>query len=109
MSISTPEMKRGESFSYEAEVKAQDGSLIDLSIDDIRSEVRNKIGVLLGECVVEKISTGKFRFTIDDTNSWPIGQVEFDFDITIDGKIISSPTFTKNIIKDITRPRNNTP
>jgi hypothetical protein len=103
MTISTPEMKRGETFSYEAEVIA-DGQLLDVPVEAVRSQVRTKVGVLLGECVVEKISTGKFRFTIADTNSWPIGQVEFDFDITVNGLIESSPTFTKNILKDITRP-----
>lgn len=101
--IATPDIKRCESFSYEAEI-INNGQLLDVPVESVRSQVRTKVGVLLGECVVEKISTGKFHFSITDTNSWPVGQIEFDVSILISGNIRKSNTFTKNVLKDITRP-----
>lgn len=101
--IATPDMKRGESFSYEAEIIV-DGVLTDIPVENLRSQVKTKVGKLLGECSVVRISTGKYRFFINDTDEWPVGDIEFDFDITTDGITTSSPTFTKKVLKDITRP-----
>ena len=101
--ITTPDMKRGDAFTYEATILV-DGQLTDIPIEDIRSQVRTKTGILVGECSVERISTGKYKFFVMDTNTWPIGIIEFDFEMVVNGIAQSSPTYSKTVVKDITRP-----
>lgn len=101
--IQLPDMKRGATFEYIINI-TKNGEPYDIQLSDIRSEVRTSTGKLLAECSKELISVGSVRFYVDNTDNWPIGVVESDYDVMISGKKIPSATYVRNVEKDITRP-----
>lgn len=102
--IVLPDMKRGETFEFTVKFH-NDGTDVEMDADDVRCEVRAKnSGKLLEECTKEQVDAYTVKFTVTDTDEWPIGDIEFDVDYTIDDIKYSSPTYTRKVIKDITRP-----
>lgn len=102
--IVLPDMKRGETFEFTVHFNNA-GASVDMSVDDVRCEVRAKSsGKLLEECTKEQVDTSTIKFTVTDTDEWPIGDIEFDVDYTINDIKYSTPTYTRKVLKDITRP-----
>ncbi|PKP53813.1 MAG: hypothetical protein CVT92_02455 [Bacteroidetes bacterium HGW-Bacteroidetes-1] len=98
------DIKRGETFEFTVHFH-DEGVTEEISVDDVKCEVRSKAsGKLLEECTKEEVTPGTIKFSISDTDEWPLGDVEFDIDYTIDDVKFTSPTYVRKVIKDITRP-----
>jgi len=98
------DMKRGETFEHTVHFH-DEGTSIEISIDDVKCEVRAKSsGKLLEECTKEQIDPSTIKFSVADTDEWPVGDIEFDIDYTIDDVKYTSATYVKKVLKDITRP-----
>ena len=98
------DMKRGETFEHTVHFH-NEGVSVDMSVDDVRCEVRAKSsGKLLEECTKEQIDDSTIKFSVSDTDEWPVGDIVFDIDYTINDVKYTTPTYVKKVLKDITRP-----
>lgn len=102
--IVVDDMKRGETFEFIVHFNNA-GADVAMDVADVRCEVRLKSsGKLLEECTKEQVDDSTIKFTVADTDEWPVGDIEFDVDYTIDDIKYSTPTYTRKVLKDITRP-----
>ena len=97
------DLKRGEYFSFTMQV-LNNKVPVDVAVENITAQIRNKSGDLIDTCVIERTALGTFKFTVADTNEWPISVLEMDIDINHNGQPFSTTTYLITMVKDITRP-----
>ena len=97
-------IKRGDTFAFYADIKDAEGSPIEISAQNIRCQFRDNSDKLVSELTTSATDTpGKYLFTEESTGSWPVGILQSDIELTIDGVITSSETFSISVEKDVTR------
>lgn len=100
-------VKRGDTFVFYARFKGKDGSVSDIDVESLKSEVRNEAGMLYAELDVAEHPTeeGTFLFSADTevTEKWPVDTVLYiDIQIQERGITTSTETFAINVVKDVT-------
>lgn len=102
--------KRGDSWSYigTAGIKDPQGALIDLTAWTIASQAKNPAtGELVATFTCAWISAVDQTYThqLLDTTGLPLSIIELDVQFTSpSGFVISTPTTTVTIVKDVTAP-----
>lgn len=103
-------IKRGDTYIFDGQVKMVEGETEtpqDITGWTINSEIRFS-GRLVARCQVDVIDAelGKYRISVPDgTDDWPARTLEQDIEyISPQNQVISSDTFTIEVVKDITRP-----
>lgn len=97
--------KRGDTMLLTVTYKV-DGVAADISTIDIASQVRTLNGSLIATMVVDKLeTTGQFTLTPDvqDTSTWPLGNLLCDIEFTQSGNIRSTETFGIIVVEEITK------
>lgn len=98
--------KRGDTFSFYANLTTDGTTPLVTSVDNIRCEIRTSSGKLIEEMVVATTATqGEYLFTASDTNNWELGKFYMDIEINLNGVISSSDTIIIEVDKDYTRPK----
>jgi len=98
------EQKRGDYFAFYADLTDASLAPIVLSADLISSQIRDRVGTLIDDLEISTDSVpGRYLIEKGDTKSWPIGDLEIDIEMLIDGKPLSTPTFTVKIVRDVTQ------
>ena len=94
------EIKRGDTFAFYANFKDLEGDPI--AYDNIACQIRKPNGVLIDELTIAPTATvGRYLFTAGVTDEWPITTPESDIHVIVNGVVISSETFTIEVIKDV--------
>jgi hypothetical protein len=89
-------IKKGNTFVYYAQWE-------NALIGELKSQVRNSLGVLVSEVKIEEMGTPFiFRLIVEDTSNWPIGTLYTDIKRTFDGVSTSSQTMKITIEKGVT-------
>lgn len=102
--------KRGDSWSYigTAGIKDPQGALIDLTGWTIASQAKNPATgqvVATFACAWADPVQQTFTHQALDTSAWPLSTIELDVQFTSPGGfVISTPTTTVTVIKDVTSP-----
>ena len=99
-----PDIKRGEYFTFNMQLLDANKAPIDLTVDKLACQIRNKAGELIDTCSVTRLEAGLFKFYVADTNAWPIATLELDIDVDHNSQPFTTTTFLLNVLKDITRP-----
>lgn len=100
--------KRGDTFTLGASWNVN-GSLVDLSSYEIRSQVRTPTGSLVESLLVavadQETNTGEFTISASaaQTRAWPLAALECDIEFVLDDVVVSSETFGIDVVKDVTR------
>lgn len=97
--------KRGDTFSLTCTYKVN-GIPTSVSGFDIDSQIRNKRGVLIATLSdIKLVGTGQFTLTptITDTSDWPIDVLQCDIQLSENGTIRSTDTFSIVVIEEITK------
>lgn len=106
MTISLPQFKRGDSFALTCIYK-QEGVPHDLTHIDVKCQIREAT-ILVTDLVVTKANqttnTGVFILTptVDDTTTWPSGNLLCDIQFTEQGVVRSTETFYVSLIEQVT-------
>ena len=98
------DFKRGDTFTISA-VVTTNGVPENLTGWTIKSQLRDGRGALVAELVtaIEDAVNGVYSLTFADTTGWPITELYGDVEYTFGGTILSTETFTVNVVEDITR------
>lgn len=95
------EIKRGDTFLREGIVEI-DGVEQDVSTWGIRAHLRRG-NRLVSNLEVIRVG-GRYRLRDAATDDWPLGPLEGDIEYTLpSGQIVSTETFTVEVIEDKTR------
>jgi hypothetical protein len=98
------DQKRGDYFAFYANLTDALDAPIVLSADLISSQIRDSMGQLIDDLDISADPVpGRYLIEKDDTKTWPIGTLEIDLEMLIDGKPLSTPTFTVRIVRDVTQ------
>lgn len=99
------EFKRGDTFSFYANIKDLDGKPITGASEKLKCQVRDSLDNLKSELLItEELDTlGKYLFRATDTSNWPITTLNMDIQFNDEGIISSSETISVTVIKDVTR------
>lgn len=77
---------------------------VDVQASELKSQVRNGAGKLLGDFVISATDTaGQFQFTIADTSEWVVGNAYFDIRRTVSGIVSTSDTIKIPVITAVTQ------
>ena len=99
-------IKRGDNFSFTAEIKdGTTGAALTGAADKLRCQGRHYISrMLLAELTVtETVTPGTYLFTASSVNEWEAGtRLLFDIEYTSEGVVSSSETFAITVEEDIT-------
>jgi len=96
--------KRGDYFSFFAELKNEFNQAIVIDDSLISSQIRDSHGNLIDDLDISSTNIpGQYLVEKDDTTGWPLGNLEIDLEFLLSAKPKSSPTFTVLIIKDVTQ------
>lgn len=87
---------RGDTFILNVDITGGVG------ITAVRSQIRTKADELIAETVVTGAGTA-WTITVNDTDTWPIGKLYMDIQITMGTIIRSSETTIINVLKDVTQ------
>lgn len=106
--------KRGDTWRYihVADIRNTAGALVDLTGWTLLSQLRKggsaqADGEIIATftCSWTNVGTQEFQTLLANTAAWPIGNAEFDVQFTSPGgEVVSWPTVTVEIVKDITIP-----
>ena len=98
-------IKRGDTFSFTAEIK---DSVTSLALTGAASKLKcygrhYLTNQLITELTVIEKTSGIYLFSADSTADWEVGvKILFDVEYTSDGMTSSSETFSVNVEEDIT-------
>lgn len=101
-------IKRGDTFAFYANITDEFGEPLLVSVDKLKSQVRDTNYKLIAELVIATTEVGgRYLFTAAETNTWPSepgsGKVLLmDIEINNGGQINSSRTIEINVVKDVT-------
>lgn len=96
-------IKRGEPLILDVTFTDSEGIEMDLDLTDIKSEVRDCYGNLLGIFEINRLEETKYRLKLKDTLNYPLGQSYLDIRVTCDEGYVYSETITLNMLENITR------
>lgn len=100
-------IKRGDTFLVVCTYTDPTNTPIDITSIDIKSQIRNTRGDIVSELqVIKEAQTGATigKFTLRSaTDTWPIGEHQWDIQYTDSGNIQSTDTLTVIVNQDITR------
>ena len=97
--------KRGDTFNLTCTYKV-DGSPVSVQSFDIDSQIRTRRGALVATLVDEKTqSTGVFNLSPVNANTsdWPVDVLQCDIQISENGVIRSTDTFSIVVAEEVTR------
>jgi len=99
--------KQGDTFDFSGVATDGDGDAFDFTGWAGLSQVRKTDGTLIEQLTFTWLdaSTGLLQVkSVDDTQAWPVGKSFFDIQFTTAaGEVISTPTVTVEIIKDVSQ------
>lgn len=103
--------KRGDTFSFVGNYvdEDEDGNQTPINLDDytIVSQVRRKNNTLLSTAVITKsdqsTDPGEYLLEIANTTGWPLEEVIWDVQYTLDGRIMSTETVYITVTQDATQ------
>lgn len=103
--ITTFKMKKGDTFSYYANVKDANGNPVIDGVDKIKSQIYNDKDIKLADLTITTTDVvGKYLFRVLNTTTFPTDATLFtDIQYTDGDVIVSSETMTIQILKDVTR------
>ena len=98
-------MKKGDTFSYYANVKDANGKPVIDGAANIKSQIYNDKDVKLADFVITANgTTGQYLFRVLDTIAFPSDTILYtDIQYTDGDIVVSSATMTIQVIKDVTR------
>lgn len=97
-------LKRGSTFSMKGTYSPVPGALESLTGAVVTSQVR-KGGALVRNIDVEVAPDGmSFAMEGGDTTDWPLGLLEWDVRIELDGVAIYTDTVLVDLLKNVTQP-----
>lgn len=98
-------IKRGDTLELSVLLKDDESNPIDLDIANITCQMRDKNKVVIDDFSISQTNeVGKYLFKANgDEKEYPLGILYIDIEFNINEKIISSETFTIEIVEDITR------
>jgi len=99
------QIKRGDTFTFIVRRVDDLGNPLTGQASNLRSQIRKNDGVLLGEFIIEEtVTLGDYKFNIDAsiTKDFPIGNLYFDIEYTLEGVVTSSNTVTFKVEGDVT-------
>ena len=93
--------KRGDTF--ERTVTLRDENRDPVTVDEIKCQVRDIDLVLIEELsVVETATSGTYTLSSANTETYPIGPLQMDIEIVLNGIKKSSNTISIEVVQDIT-------
>jgi hypothetical protein len=97
-------IKRGDTFSFNFELKDDDGEPLDLEVSDIKCQMKTRTGrALIEEFIITKTDTlGLYNFEGGDTSVYPLGIHDADIKFIVDGITTSTATFNIEVVEEIT-------
>lgn len=103
MAQSTINLKKGDTLFFYAELADATGAPIILTIDNIKSQVRRKNGILIDTLTVELTDIpGRYLLKSIDTTDYPVEQLELGIKINEDGILLSTETVALVVSKEVT-------
>ena len=97
--------KRGDTFNLYCTYKV-DGVATSVTSIDIDSQIRNKRGNLVATLSdAKQVQTGVFvlKPVVSDTSSWPVDVLQCDIQLSENGVIRSTDTFSIVVLEEITK------
>jgi hypothetical protein len=96
-------IKRGDSLVFNIALTDSESEPLDLAVENIRSQVRERDGKLIASLTVAATeTTGTYQLTAESTQGWPARSLECDIELDIEGTVISSETFAIEVLRDVT-------
>ena len=97
--------KRGDTFSFYADLKDGAGNAIANVATKLKSQVRDKTKKLLADLnVTDGGAVGRYLLTAPvSTQNWTLGEISIDVEYNNNGVITSTQTFTYNVVEDVTQ------
>ena len=96
--------KRGDSFVLTIELTKEDGSVIDLPMQDLKSEIRAKNNRLISEVeILQTYTPGSYILQVLDTSEWPLGEIYMDVKMREENVKTSTDTLIIPVVRDITK------
>jgi hypothetical protein len=100
---STLNLKRGDTLFFYAELADASGDPIVLTIPNIKSQVRQRNGVLVDTLTVETTATaGRYLLKSTDTADYPLETLDLDIKINDDSVILSTETILLSVSREVT-------
>lgn len=101
------EHKRGDTLTFIVKLVDEENEALVIPTTSMRSEMRDISNKKIDDFTIETTAVdGEYLFTANgDTNKYPLETLYIDIEFDEDGNIKSSETFTINIVKDITLPK----
>lgn len=97
------QIKQGDTFSFYADMKNEEGYPMTLPTSSFKCQIRDKMDRLYDTMSISTTSSlGKYLFTATNTNIWPLGTLVMDIQIEDGGIITSSDTVELQVIRGVT-------
>jgi hypothetical protein len=99
------ELKRGDTFSFFVTLTDEDDNPIILDVNDMLCQIRQfpRRELIDTFTITTTDISGQYRFSVNDTTTYPIDVLYADIEFTIDNEIKSSDTFKINVVEDVSR------